>query len=992
MKAIWKNIGSRVWLIVTAIVLVLVIVVNVLASTMFFNTVSIVLNSFSRMEVLNDESAYQTIEGADTRETAASYGNQVTLEAAKEGFTLLKNQNSALPLAKGAKVSVFGKNSVSMAMGGSGSGGSTGENAKTIFDSLTAADFAYNPTLTAFYNDNAASGSGRPANSSDLDTGKVITSIPTGETPWASYTQDVINSFAEYDDAALVVITRIGGEGFDMPRSYLKLDDNEKKMIEEAGNRFDKVIVLLNIATAMELGELEADENVDAILWLGFPGDYGMMALGPVLNGEVTPSGKTVDTYATLDSNPTWNNFGGEVGLTEDYSGDAYLQKSGRLGYMDTSIYFVDEEEDIYVGYRYYETAYAEAQAGNYEGFVYDEVVTYPFGYGLSYTTFDWTLDNLSELPATLDKDTSITFEVTVTNTGDASGRDVVELYVTPPYTEGEIEKSAKVLVGFAKTDVIEPGKSDTVTITVDSPYTFASYDCYDKNGNSFKGYEVEAGDYIFTISTDAHNAKAMQNATYTAGIEQDIRYEDGATEDSKVQNLYTDNEDEMLNIDTELSVQLSRSDFKGTWPTSRTEAEKQVEDDFINFIKNTEASPNNPNVYTEMPLTGTDTVADIVTVDENGNESTETRAVEFGDLVGRDYDDPLWDAFLDRLTIDEMVQLINEGAFQTVAIERLGVPMTRQSDGPVGWVNFMPGIKDSFVGTCKYCCESLIASTWNIDRLYDMGVAVANEGLVGYDGMPFSGWYAPGLNIHRSPMGGRNFEYYSEDPCLCGMMTASIMKGLNQGGVFVNLKHFAMNEQETHRSVNGLLTWSTEQAMREIYLKGFEIAIKVAQQDYTPQADGERVEGGSVKAMGVMSSFNRIGTRWAGGDYRLLTTILRDEWGFEGVVICDFNTCTHMIVKDMVYAGGDLNLEMAGFRVWKDIDADSAADVSVIRQASKNILYPIVNSNAYRGDFIMHMPVWQVVMIVIDCVLVAGLAVWGFFAVKNALKKQNNA
>lgn len=477
-----------------------------------------------------------------------------------------------------------------------------------------------------------------------------------------------------------------------------------------------------------------------------------------------------------------------------------------------------------------------------------------------------------------------------------------------------------------------------------------------------------------------------------TAGIEQDIRYEDGATEGSKVQNLYTDNEDEMLNIDTELSVQLSRSDFKATWPTSRSEAEKQVEDDFINFIKNTEASPNNPNVYTEMPLTGTDTAANIVTVDENGNESTETRAVEFGDLVGRDYDDPLWDAFLDRLTIDEMVQLINEGAFQTVAIERLGVPMTRQSDGPVGWVNFMPGIKDSFVGTCKYCCESLIASTWNIDRLYDMGVSVANEGLVGYDGMPFSGWYAPGLNIHRSPMGGRNFEYYSEDPFLSGMMTASIMKGLNQGGVFVNLKHFAMNEQETHRSVNGLLTWSTEQAMREIYLKGFEIAIKVAQQDYTPQADGERVEGGSVKAMGVMSSFNRIGTRWAGGDYRLLTTILRDEWGFEGVVICDFNTCTHMIVKDMVYAGGDLNLEMAGFRVWKDIDADSAADVSVIRQASKNILYPIVNSNAYRGDFIMHMPVWQVVMIVIDCVLVAGLAVWGFFAVKNALKKQNNA
>lgn len=992
MKAIWKNIGSRVWLLVTAIVLVLVIVVNILASTAFFNTVSLVLNSFPRMELVGeDQSAYSTIEGADTRETAAAYGDQVTLAASKEGFTLLKNEDNTLPLAKGAKVSVFGKNSVNMAMGGSGSGGSTGEGAKTIFDSLTDAGFEYNDTLADFYRDNSLSGSGRPANSSDLDSGGVISSISTGETPWSSYTDGVIASFNEFNDAALVVITRIGAEGFDMPRSYLKLDENEQSMIDEVGSRFEKVIVLLNVATSMELQSLEADADVGAVLWIGFPGDYGMMALGPILNGDVNPSGKTVDTFATLESNPTWNNFGGEIGMTENYSGDAYLQRSGRLGYVDTSVYFVDEEEDIYVGYRYYETAYAEALAGNYPEFNYNEAVTYPFGYGLSYTRFDWTLDNAEELPATLGADTSFSIDVTVTNMGERSGRDVVQLYVTPPYTEGGIEKSAKVLVGFAKTEEIEPGASDTVTITVDSPYAFASYDCYDKNGNGFKGYEVEAGDYLFTISTDAHNAKDMTGATFTAAVETGIRYEDGATEGSKVQNLYTDNEDEMLNMDSELSVQLSRSDFAGAWPTSRTEAEKQVEDEFVNFIKNTNADPNNPNTYTDVPVTGTDTVYEFIVTDEDGNESKTSRPVQFGDLVGIDYDDPAWDAFLDRLTLDEMVDLVNEGAFQTVAIERLGVPMTRQSDGPVGWVNFMPGISGSFVGCCKYCCESLIAATWNIDRLYDMGVAVANEGLVGYDGVPFSGWYAPGLNIHRSPMGGRNFEYYSEDPYLSGMLTASLMKGLARGGVFVNLKHFAMNEQETHRSVNGLLTWGTEQAMREIYLKGFEIAIKVARQDYTPKADGERAEGGAVKSMGVMSSFNRIGTRWAGGDYRLLTTILREEWGFEGVVICDFNTCTHMNVKDMVYAGGDLNLEMAGFRVWRDVDPASAADVSVVRQASKNILYSIVNSNAYRGEFVLHMPVWQIVMIVVDCVLVVGFGVWGFFAVRKALKRRDD-
>lgn len=995
MRTLLRDKATKVWFIVSSVVIPLLLAV-IIATSILSETICIVLNSPQRMRISNEQSNYSTLEGYDTRQTAAEYGDQVTLDVAKEGFILLKNnvQNgkNTLPLDQGAKVSVFGKNSVNIAYGGSGSGGGSSKNAKTIFDSLTAAGIQYNQTLVDFYNDTSASGTGRPNNSSDLDSGKVIDHIPTGETPWESYTDTVIGSFSEYKDAALVVISRIGGEGFDMARSYLKLDENEKKLIEEVGKRFDKVVVLLNIATSMEINDIASDDNVGAILWLGFPGNSGIMALGSILCGDVNPSGRTVDTFATLDSNPTWNNFGGEIGMTDNYSGDAYLQRSGRLGYVDTGIYFVDEKENIYVGYRYYETAYAEAQSGNYDSFHYDEVVAYPFGYGLSYTSFSWTLKNKEAIPAKLLKDTSFTVEVEVTNDGALSGRDVVELYVTPPYTRGGIEKPAKVLVGFAKTKELAPGESQTVSITVDSPYAFASYDCYDQNANGNKGYEVEAGDYVFTISTDAHNAKAMENAAFSAHVDDTIFYKDGATDGVEVKNLYTDNQDQLLNVDSQLSGKLSRSSFTATWPASRTEEEKQAADEFVEYIKNVNANPNNPTEYTQIPETEKNRSVEIKTKGEGGKETVENRPVRFGDLVGKDYDDPLWDAFLDRLKIDEMVDLVNKGAFQTTAIERLGVPLTRQTDGPVGWVNFMPGISESFEGCCSYCCESLLAATWNTDRLYDMGVSVSNEGLVGYNGMTFSGWYAPGLNIHRSPLGGRNFEYYSEDPVLGGMMAASLMKGLAKGGVFVNLKHFALNEQETHRSVNGVLTWSTEQAMREIYLKGFEIAIKTAQADFIPKADGERVDGGAVKAMGVMSSFNRIGTRWAGGDYRLLTNILRDEWGFEGLVICDFNTCSHMVVQDMVYAGGDLNLEMIGSRVWRDVNTKSAADVSVLRAASKNILYTVANSNAYRGDFEILMPVWQIILIAVSCVIAVGLGVWGFFVISKARKQHKAA
>lgn len=959
MKSIWKMLGSRIWLIVTSVALALLIIVNVLASGVFYSLVCTFLG-WDRLQYLSDGpvNAYDKIEGADTKATALQHGNEITEQICEEGFTLLKNQAAALPLKQSAAVSVFGKNSVNIAISGSGSSGASAKGAKTIFDSLTAAGFTYNTALKEFY-DSPASGKGRDSNPSDLDNGKTVT-LSTGETPLASYNETLWSSCNAYNDAALIVLTRIGGEGFDLPRNYLKLDENEKELINKVKSMsFKKVIVLINAANTLEINELKNDDGVDAILWTGFAGQYGMMALGKILNGSVTPSGHTVDTYATLESNPSWNNFGAE----NEYG--AYVKQAKR-GTIDTGVYYVRYEEDIYVGYRYYETAYAEHEEGNYADFDYDGVVAYPFGYGLSYTTFGWSLENADEIPAKIKADTSLTFKIKVTNTGTEKGRDVVQLYVTPPHTHGGLEKSAKVLVGFAKTDVLAPGASQTVEITVDSPYAFASYDCYGKSGHT--GYVLEKGDYVFGISTDAHNLKDMAESSVKLTVDELILFDKDLNTNYTVENLFTGNEDEWENSDTELETKLSRSDFKTTWPKITTNPE--VEDTFVDKIKSTDPNPNNDEA---------DSYTDKVTGKKNG--------LTLADVAELDFDDEKWDEFIDQLTFNELLNLLNNGGFQTMAIARLGVIKSTSSDGIGGWANFMSDSK--IYGTCAYCSEVVTSSTWNVERAFDMGESVGNEGLVGDadgDKSPYTGWYAPGLNIHRSPMGGRNCEYYSEDPLISGYMTASVMKGAASKGVYVTMKHFAANEQETHRSVTGLLTWTTEQSLRELYLKGFEIAIKTAQKDITLKANGTAAAGGEVKAMGVMSSFNRIGTRWTGGDYRLITKILRKEWGFHGIVLTDFNTVSYMVLKDMAYAGGNHNLQIAGTNVWK-ADSKSAADITVLKQGAKEILYVVANSNAFTEDFKILMPIWQICMIVADCAIICGLGVWGFFAVKKALK-----
>ena len=991
-----KKTGIIPWAITTTALTAVLVAANILLTGRFNGIVSTALSDRGRMELISEDGSRFTLdEGITDKASAKENGNKTNINIVREGVTLLKNKNnSALPLAKGAKLSIFGKNSSNVAIGGSGSGSASTEGMIDFFTSLQTAGFTYNPTLKAFYDDNAKSGEGRDKNNKDLDSGKPIELVESfvGETELSKYTDDVWNSCNEYKDAALIVITRIGGEGADLPRTpddhILRLRPAEKDLINKVKTMgFGKVVLMLNTATSLELGDVQKDDGVDAILWIGFDGTAGLTAVGEVLKGETndgvkfSPSGKTVDIYpADFTKDPTWNNFGGNLGIVSQGEGNKYVGVSGdcyytmaKRGPVDSQVYFTDYEEGIFYGYRYYETAAADGYIN------YDEAVVYPFGFGLSYTNFSWTLKNKSSIPTTLAKDTKMTFEIEVENTGNYPGRDTVELYVTPHYNVGGLDKAAKILVGFDKTELLQPGQKETLKITVDSPYNYASYDYKGVTGK--KGYVVEAGNYTFTIGTDSHNAKNMENAVVVANIAGDIRYEKDPVTDAEIKNLFSDNVDVTTNSDAQLGSIMHRNDFAGTWPQTRTETEKKIgsgavkdgwdiSNDWIDKMKDYTPNPNNPIKVAEMPVTGAD----------NG--------IKFTDLVMLDYDDPQWDQFIDQLTKEEMKQLINEGAFLTSAVERLGVPPTDNTDGPVGWVNFID--TKTFTGTCSYCCEVVIASTWNVDRVYDMGRAVGNEGLIGTTQLernrPYTGWYAPGLNIHRSPFGGRNFEYYSEDPLLSGVYAAAISKGTWSKGCYTTLKHFAVNETETHRM--GLLTWIDEQNLRENYLKGFEIAVKGGNFDLNNhEYFGEDKD---TKPVSVMTSFNRIGERWTGGDYRLNTLILRNEWGFKGFTICDFNTNEFMVEKDMFYSGGDLNLQGAG-NVWEP-NFNDATDVQVMKDCSKNILYVVANSNAVRGQFKMHLPKWQVGMYIGTGVVAAGLIAWGVIVFVRFSKKRKIA
>lgn len=885
----------------------------------------------SQRPIYSDEvtSVYPTQKATNKAEAFAN-AQEVNLKLAEEGFVLLKNENAALPMNKGARISVFSKNSVNLSYGGSGSGGFDTSNNKNLYESLNDAGFVTNPTLKNFY-ESSQSGPVRTANSSDLDNGD-NQKIATAETPQSKYTDAVKNSYADYSDAALVVITRIGGEGFDLPRyqgdsegavspdsHYLELDQNEIDLLTAVTDgTFKRVVVVFNTPSSFEATFLKDSayaafaDKIDAAVWIGFTGSNGITALGEILNGDVNPSGRLVDTWAAdFTKNPSFVNFGTGClpDTTDKYDGGMY--------------YSVDYEEGIYVGYRYYETR-GETDGEDW----YNANVVYPFGYGLSYTTFDWTVGDVSA--SEIELGTTITVPVTVKNTGSVAGKDVVQLYASAPYTLGGIEKAHKVLVGFAKTKLLQPGESETVTVSFD-PYSAASYDYRDANSNGFSGYELEAGEYTLYVSRNAHESEKAIALNLAA----DVQIGTDPTTDSEVVNRYTDSED-FLDSDWQLDAMLSRADWEGTWPTPQTAQQHAGTDRLYEEIRSEEH--NNPTDFDseEYPWFGekpTLTLRDLL-------PSAEAEGYE--PVVS--YDDERWEELMMGCDEEEMIALINNGAYHTLAMESVGLPATIHGDGPSGFTCFMS--KEQVNGTCQYVSEPVMASTWNINLMNELGEAIGEEGTIGdkATGQPYSSIYAPGVNIHRSPFGGRCSEYFSEDPFISGMMGAAEVQGIQSRGVLPTVKHFVANEQETHRSIGGDLSWLSEQALREIYLKPFEYTVKLGE------------------TRGIMTSFNRIGTRWTGGDYRLLTEILRNEWGFNGLVICDFNTIPqYMIPRMMFYAGGSLDLATQQSAMWTDCDSSDAGDAIVLMRAVKDVMYALVNSNAMNAEVIgYNPPIWQ--------------------------------
>lgn len=912
-------------------------------------------------------------DGVTDKKSALANANSVNEKICEEGFVLLKNENS-LPLAANAKISVFGMNSVDMVYGGSGSAAKDSSDSVDLFKSLENAGISYNERLKTFYESKKSGGNGRPKSPS---MGDVVTGFATGELALSEYNGGLSSYVGDYKDAALVVISRIGGEGYDLPvtsvntagRSnaadhYLELDDNEKALLGElckSNSDFDNVILIINCATSMELGFINDGtygEKLKGALWIGTTGGTGMNALGKILKGEVNPSGRLIDTYAAdFTKAPSYQNF--STNLVDCGAGNRYFVNG-----TAQDAYFVDYEEGIYVGYRYYETR------GLNDEQWYAENVVFPFGYGKSYTDFEWTLgkitlggteifDGHNFTAADLDKTLRVT--VHVRNVGGYDGKDVVQLYYSAPYSEEGVEKSHVVLGAFAKTEMLaKNGGEGDVTLEL-KVRDMASYD-YSANGE----YVLDSGDYRIYIGKNAHECYTESELNFALNLSEKITFNTDE-EGRKIENRFSD-------VSSHIETYLSRSAWTDTFPTVPTEDDVNVEQSLIDALSmeayigsGTQTDIGKPWYSARSPR------------QKRKQQTFNTTEVKLYQLIGKDYDDPLWDKLLNQLTYEEMAYLIGTGNFNTAAMPNIDKPKTIDPDGPAGYTQFMSVIQSTAVvyDTCFYASECVIGATFNTELAELMGEAVGNESLAGNergDGRTYSGWYAPAVNIHRSPFGGRDWEYYSEDGLLAGKMAAGVVRGAKAKGVYTYIKHFALNEQETNRDTTGLITWANEQAIREIYLRPFEIAVK---------------EGGSNA---MMSSFNRIGTVWAGGSYELLTEILRGEWGFKGMIITDYSTSTYMYSDQMIRAGGDLVL-MQDKKPSLSGSVMTSSHKTALRKAAKNILYTVVNSNAMNGMgegiiYAYAMPYWKIMLICVDCAVVAALGVWGFFAIRKSLKK----
>ena len=849
------------------------------------------------------------------RGRATEEAKNIVIEIEGEGIVLLKNDNNALPLASGESVSLIGRYAADPVYGGAGSGTVDPNDCVTLYDGIVNAGLAVNDTVYNWIAENYAN---YPKANITMDNPSTA-SYYIGEIPWSAYSDEAKSSIA--GTTAVVVIGRGGGEGGDLSRDLvgdvnsgvsenftpndetanyvegqheLELSKEEIDLLTATKESCDKVIVLYNGSTPMELGPLmEGDLAVDAILSIGSLGASGAAAVGQVLTGAVNPSGRTTDIWAAdFTADPTFGNFGGKQ--YTDVSNYYPTNYTGTVS--NATAYFVEYREGIYYGYRFYETAAAEAEAGNYD-FDYDSAVVFPFGYGLSYTTFEQTLDSCAV------NGDNVEVSVTVTNTGSVAGKSVVEIYYSAPYTAGGIEKSAVVLGAFGKTALLDPGASETVDLTF-PVRQMASW------SSDEGGYVLDAGDYVISLRSDSHTVIAEQGVTLEA--------ETYKTDDATGNELANRFDDMTQYMNDNCGGTMSRADFAGTWPEAaadKTAAECGITLEEYDYTQHLGDEA--------MPTTGA----------SNG--------VSLIDLRGKAYDDEMWDQLLDELTVDDMTTMLNDCAYNTPAIAHIGKPATSEPDGPAGFTSLTGS-----TGNCAYCSEFIMAQTWNTELMYRTGQMVGQEALAS----GYNGWYAPAMNTHRSPFAGRNFEYYSEDPLLAGKMGAAVVSGAASNGVYAMIKHYALNDQESYR-VQHLCTWATEQTAREIYLRPFELTIKEssAEMKYIADDQGtvETVEMPGCTAM--MSSFNYVGTTWAGGSHALCTEVPRGEWGFTGCIITDFNLYGYMDKNWGLDGGTDLHLTYAAMTPAFQ-GTGEASVVARLREASHRVLYTVVNSNAMQG------------------------------------------
>lgn len=896
-------------------------VIRVEALMAFLLAVLIIVNSICYGPMYSNVSGFLNASKAEFSEETIANSKETIKKIGEEGITLVKNEG-LLPLSSDVtSLNVFGWDSTNPIFGGTGSAGSHSEGAVGILQSLKDAGYKTNETLSKMYTDYYDQ---RPSISMSAQDW----SLP--EPNMSHYTDELMNEAKGFSDTAVIVIGRPGGEGADLPTDmnavikgtynqglatsnapanwrymnasytnngsyddfeegehYLELSVTEEQMVDKVCSEFDNVIVIINANNAMELGWVDEYEQIKSVLLAPGGGSTGFAALGEIFNGSVNPSGKTADTYVkNLLSTHYINNIGNlPYNNVDDLKAQALEADASYKG----NISFVNYAEGIYVGYKFYETAAKEGLID------YENSVQYPFGYGLSYTTFEKTMVNFK------DNGDTVSFDVEVKNTGDSAGKDVVEIYYTPPYTNGGIEKASVNLIQFEKTELLEPGKSQTLSFEI-AKEDMASYDSSEIK-IAGGGYILEAGEYAISVRSDSHTVVAEEKFT----VDEDIDYSrDGRSTDeitaANVFNDYTRGD----------FIELSRADgFKNagaSWarPTDYAmsdELRAAVEENTFGIYD----SSKYDNADDEMPSMGED----------NG--------LTLFDLKGVDYEDEKWEDLLDQLSFEDMATMINVGGWQTAEIESVGKIATSDCDGPAGLNNFVT----KTYGT-PYPCEVLLAQTWNKQLAYETGESMGQE----FADVQNYGWYGPAMNTHRSAFSGRNFEYYSEDGVLAGYLAANQVNGAATKGVYPYIKHFAVNDQECNRE-SFLLTFVSEQAMREIYLKPFELCVK----------------GFEGTAMACMSSYNWLGSVPACANPDLLQTVLRDEWGFCGMVISDYDgSYGYMISESCMRNGNDLMLGY-GNSASNQFTNQSATAVLAMRTACKNIMYTIVNSGVYAGS-----------------------------------------